>query len=293
MSSPTATARVSLLLAVPLLLSACQPVVQALEGMAERNNAQLAQHEGSHGDRRAIEAESAGDGTSSTEPAASVPMDRAPTGGAAAPDAGLTGGSAAAGDPAFPSPRSTERRAGSPPVVYAEALPSRTPPPTATADPYAAAGLPVRLEIPAIQVDASIESVGLTSQGAMDVPKGWMNAAWYNLGIRPGEAGNAVIAGHLDSSTGGPAVFWDLHLLQPGDLVHVSFDSGLRVSFQVEGSQVYQHDADTQVIESIFGPGQTADLNLITCMGDWDYGSATYAERLVVFTRRVDEAAAP
>lgn len=277
-----------------LLAGGCRPVLGALEQIAERNNAQLADHERRAQAQAAIDAgetpaeaastadgrsPSAADGAASgLEAPAAVSDGTGPELGASGPDDG-----ASAGGPLDGSHRG-------PPVVYADALASRTPPPAPTADPFAAAGRPQRLEIPAIQVDADIEQVGLTSQGAMDVPKAWMNAAWYQLGVRPGEPGNAVIAGHLDSSTGGPAVFWDLNLLQPGDLVHVTYENGDRLTFAVEGSQVYQHDADTQVIESIFGPGQTADLNLITCMGDWDYGSATYAERLVVFTRLVEDA---
>ncbi|MBK7779922.1 MAG: class F sortase [Ardenticatenia bacterium] len=117
-----------------------------------------------------------------------------------------------------------------------------------------------------------------------------MNAGWYHKGFRPGEAGNAVIAGHLDSSTGGPAVFWSLNQLAPGDEVFVTYSSGLRLQFQVEGNQVYDHDAEGPTIDTIFGSSQTADLNLITCKGAWDYGNATYSERLVVFTHLVGEA---
>lgn len=56
---------------------------------------------------------------------------------------------------------------------------------------------PVRLKIPKINIDAAIESVGLTPEGAMDVPKSHTNVAWFNLGPRPGEQGSAVINGHF------------------------------------------------------------------------------------------------
>src|SRR5438309_658887 len=82
---------------------------------------------------------------------------------------------------------------------------------TAGVPPEAAARppLPVRLVIPAIQVDASVEQVGRTPDGAMDVPKESNDVGWYKLGFRPGEQGNAVMAGHLDTATD-RAVFWDL-----------------------------------------------------------------------------------
>ncbi len=40
-------------------------------------------------------------------------------------------------------------------------------------------GLPIRLKIPQISVDANIEYVGLTSLGAMDVPAGPVDVAWF------------------------------------------------------------------------------------------------------------------
>jgi len=48
-------------------------------------------------------------------------------------------------------------------------------------------GLPVRLKIPKINVDAPIISVGITSQGEMGVPKGPSDTAWFDLGPRPGD----------------------------------------------------------------------------------------------------------
>jgi hypothetical protein len=75
--------------------------------------------------------------------------------------------------------------------------------------PEPAVGLPVRLRIPAIAVDAAVEHVGLTPDGAMDVPASYADVAWYTLGPKPGEPGNAAIAGHLDSPTARTA-FWDL-----------------------------------------------------------------------------------
>src|SRR5665647_1830768 len=56
-------------------------------------------------------------------------------------------------------------------------------------------GVPVRLKIPTINVDATVESVGLTPDGDMDLPKDPDDVAWYEL-ARPGEDGSAVMAGH-------------------------------------------------------------------------------------------------
>ena len=55
-------------------------------------------------------------------------------------------------------------------------------------------GIPIRLTIPKIKVDATIKSLGLTSNGNMDTAKGPYDVGWFNLGPRPGEIGSAVIA---------------------------------------------------------------------------------------------------
>src|SRR4051794_4191881 len=62
-------------------------------------------------------------------------------------------------------------------------------------------GSPVRLRIPALSLRTSIEPVGLRA-GALDVPTNVWNVGWFQLGPRPGDVGNAVIDGHLDSVTG-------------------------------------------------------------------------------------------
>lgn len=167
--------------------------------------------------------------------------------------------------------------------------PTATVPPTPTVDPLAEAGQPIRLEVPAIGIDAFVEQVGLTPDRAMDVPQGWMNAAWYMHGARPGEVGNSVIAGHLDTSSGGPAVFWDLRVLVPGDEVTVTYERGDRFTFVVEGMREFEYNAEGEAIDMVFGPSLSENLNLITCQGAWDRTQATYDKRLVVFTRLAPE----
>ncbi len=169
------------------------------------------------------------------------------------------------------------------------AWPTPTEPPTATPDAFARLGVPIRLEVPSIGVSAIVEQVGITRDRAMGVPSTWDRVAWFKLGFRPGEAGNAVMAGHLDTSSGGPAVFWNLDKLAPGDEVIVHYSNGDRLVFVVQGSAVYDYDASGPSIEQIFGPAQTANLNLITCNGAWDRGRATYTKRLVVFSTLAQE----
>lgn len=145
--------------------------------------------------------------------------------------------------------------------------------------------LPLRLKIPSINVDAAVERVGLTSKGAMDVPKDRNNIAWFDPGTRPGDKGSAVVAGHLDWKNGQKAVFENLNKLRPGDFLYVETDSGQSVSFAVRESRVYDLEADT---DEIFSSDDGAHLNLITCDGSWDKSQNSYTKRLVVFTDIVD-----
>jgi LPXTG-site transpeptidase (sortase) family protein len=141
--------------------------------------------------------------------------------------------------------------------------------------------LPVRIKILSLNIDAAMEYVGLTSDGAMGVPKGPANVAWFDLGPRPGEEGNAVVAGHSGWKDGIPAVFDDLHKLQKGDKIYVEDDKGVTATFVVRESKLYEPTANaTDVFTSHDGKSH---LNLITCGGVWDTVTKSRSNRLVVF----------
>lgn len=145
-------------------------------------------------------------------------------------------------------------------------------------------GLPVRLKIPNINVDAHVEYVGLAPDGAMDVPKEHTDAAWFKLGSRPGENGSAVIAGHNGWKNGKASIFDNLYKLQKGDKLYIEDEKGVIISFVVRESRQYDQEDDAS---DVFGsPDGKPHLNLITCEGVWDKVSETYSKRLVVFTDR-------
>jgi sortase (surface protein transpeptidase) len=152
---------------------------------------------------------------------------------------------------------------------------------TATPDQFAAAGLPVRLRIPAVHIDAAIEHVGLTNDGFMDVPKIADNVAWYRFGPLPGQQGNAVINGHLDQAAS-RAVFYDLRMVIPGDEMVVTYANGDEYVFVIDEKARYSHDQSPMGL--ITGPSTERRLNLITCDGAWDRGSTNYSQRLVVYS---------
>jgi sortase A len=151
----------------------------------------------------------------------------------------------------------------------------------ATGQPVSA-GIPLRLKIPSIRVDAAIEQVSLTAGGAMDVPTGPDNTAWYKLGPRPGEKGSAVIDGHSGWKNGIPAVFDNLNKLRKGDKIYVEDQAGVTFTFVVREIRTYDPNADAGQV--FYSKDNQAHLNLITCEGAWNEITKSRSERLVIFT---------
>ena len=147
------------------------------------------------------------------------------------------------------------------------------------------AGIPIRLTIPKIKVDAAIEYVGLTYLGAMDVPKGPDDVGWFEPGPRPGNRGSAVIAGHEGWKDGISAVFDNLNKLVVGDKIYVRDEEGSTTTFMVREVRTFgENDDAVSVFDSSDG---LAHLNLITCEGVWNAKTQSYSDRLVVFADEV------
>lgn len=140
--------------------------------------------------------------------------------------------------------------------------------------------LPVHLIIPGINVDAVVKDVGLTSEGAMEVPNNASDVGWYKLGSLPGETGSAVISGHFDGREGNTGVFNNLNKLKPGDKIYVINDQGITITFVVRESRTY----NPGYADEVFFPNDGGThLNLVTCDGVWGKNKKNYSKRLVVF----------
>ena len=147
---------------------------------------------------------------------------------------------------------------------------------------------PARIQIPKINVDAPVVQVGTTAAGAMEAPARYSEVGWWSFGAQPGEAGRAVLAGHVDSPWGA-AVFIRLEDLEPGDEIIVS-DVASELRYVVRGVAVYR--ADSAPVEDIFGPSAERELILITCGGWFDRSTASYVHRRVIFAVLADESPA-
>lgn len=180
-------------------------------------------------------------------------------------------------DPARPPPPETVQRAPDP-VREAERSAAST----------AAVGAPVRVIVPAIDVDVDVVPVGLEPDGALAVPDFGL-VGWYDLGPRPGEAGPAVLAGHVDSRSG-PDVFYRLHELGAGDEIVVVDRDAVERRFTVQSSE--QAPKDSLPVERIWNEVDAPGLRLITCGGDFDHSRRSYLDNIIVYATSTPTSAA-
>ena len=138
---------------------------------------------------------------------------------------------------------------------------------------------PVRVVIPAIEVDADLVAVGLNPDQSMEVPD-FGEAGWYEPGPRPGEPGPAVIAAHVDS-VAGPDVFFRLTDLAPGDEITVEHADGARSNFTVRDAE--QQHKDDLPVERIWNDTDATVLRLITCGGEFDEQRRSYESNVIVY----------
>jgi hypothetical protein len=139
---------------------------------------------------------------------------------------------------------------------------------------------PTRIWIPAIGVSSRLIRLGLQPDGSLQVPSDFGVAGWWVGGASPGERGAAVIAGHVDSS-GGPAVFYKLRMLEPGDVVWVSREDRADVRFVVQ--RVERVPKTSFPTRAVYGPQSGAALRLVTCGGAFDRSTGHYVDNIIVF----------
>jgi len=145
---------------------------------------------------------------------------------------------------------------------------------------------PVYLSIPVIGVHTRLIRLGLTAQGTLQVPPTTSVAGWYTGGPRPGQTGSAVIAGHIDS-TSGPGVFFRLRLLRPGDRIYVRQAGGTLAVFGVYAEHSYAKDRFPT--QKVYGPAPDPELRLITCGGTFDPATGSYLSNIVVYASQIRE----
>lgn len=143
--------------------------------------------------------------------------------------------------------------------------------------------IPVSMAIPAINVRSRLLRLGISTDGAMQVPAlpGQADdAAWYEYSAAPGQIGASVIEGHVDSYQG-PAVFFRLGALRPGDRINVTLADGITAVFRVTGVREYAKSRFPA--KAVYDVRNYAALRLITCGGIFDSATRHYLSATVVF----------
>ncbi len=147
---------------------------------------------------------------------------------------------------------------------------------------YATVAPPSRVRIPAIDlVTPPLEQLGrMPADRSIALPTRPERAGWFKDGPRPGQPGPAVIIGHVDWNHG-PAVFFRLREMKPGDAVYVDRADGRTQEFTVTAvRQVAKSDFPT---DDVYAPDLQSSLRLITCGGEFDYRAHNYLDNVIVF----------
>ncbi|MBG0830703.1 class F sortase [Planomonospora sp. ID67723] len=141
---------------------------------------------------------------------------------------------------------------------------------------------PLALVVPRAGVNAPITWIGPTSEGVLEAPPLWRAdlAGWDRSGPMPGEAGPAVIVGHLDTRTG-PAVFARLPGLVRGDTVAVIRRDGSVVVFRV--TSVERAPKAAFPVSRVYRARPYPTIRLVTCGGRYDRERHSYEENLIVY----------
>lgn len=140
---------------------------------------------------------------------------------------------------------------------------------------------PVRLRIPAIDVDTPVMRLGLAADGTVEVPPLTENdkAGWYRHSPTPGQTGPSVILGHVTVGSHGDGVFRHLDRLRRGEHIEARLENGTTARFAVTSLRTVRK-AEFPTRE-VYGNVDRPELRLITCGGPRDADG--YRDNVIVF----------
>ena len=143
------------------------------------------------------------------------------------------------------------------------------------------AGVPVRMSIPALHVDADIRPVSATATG-IEVPE-IGHAGWFEAGPRPGDPGRAVIIGHIDGATE-PGVFFHVPGIRRDAEIVIVDDEDRVHRYAVTGK--LQVPKDEFPADAVYGSSERPVLVLVTCGGTYEPGEG-YSDNVLVYARAI------
>ena len=138
---------------------------------------------------------------------------------------------------------------------------------TLTSGPLMPTSPPIRITIPALDVEVTVTGLGQQPDGSMQVPTDAKTVGWYTKAPTPGSLGPAILAGHVDYKKQ-PGTFAHLADLTRGDTITIARKDGSTADFTVSKTERYAKDRFPS--DAVYGPINHAGLRLITCGGDFD-----------------------
>lgn len=150
--------------------------------------------------------------------------------------------------------------------------------------PEIAGSRPMRLTIPAININTAVGTLGLQADGQIMVPTSTHVVDWYVDGPSPGRIGSSVILGHVDSYLG-PGTFFYLKSLKAGNTITVDLADGTVTHFVV--TRVMEYAKASFPDRLVYGSHGFSSLELVTCGGVFDHDTGHYESNIVVFSRLV------
>ena len=150
---------------------------------------------------------------------------------------------------------------------------------------------PRYLSIPSLKIsNARVVQIGtIKDTGQLDSPKSIYDAGWYTKSGLPGAGKGAVL---IDGHNGGPTkggIFENLGRLSKGSEIIIERGDGQRITYQVaDNREISVEDINNEsnplgmkTMLNSMDPKKEG-LNMITCVGDWDYSKNTFNKRVML-----------
>ncbi len=150
---------------------------------------------------------------------------------------------------------------------------------------------PRYLSIPSLKIsNARVVQIGtIKNTGQLDSPKSIYDAGWYTKSGLPGAGKGAVL---IDGHNGGPTkggIFENLGSLSMGSEIIIERGDGQRITYQVaDNREMSVEDINNEsnplgmkTMLNSMDPKKEG-LNMITCVGDWDYSKNTFNKRVML-----------
>lgn len=140
--------------------------------------------------------------------------------------------------------------------------------------------VPVEVSLPSRAVTAPVVPVSTGPRGGLVIPEPPSTVGWWSPGaLVGGDSGRAVLAGHVDSRTGGLGAFAVLREMEAGEPVEVRGADGRVLRYVVTARRDF---LKADLPPGLFAAGGPPGLVLITCGGRFDPDTGSYEDNIVV-----------